>query len=329
MAYVAIAATLSYFELYNSENKVYFSKPHILNQMLGMLIYPIIILYFSLLLSNMKGSSFLDYGKVITAFYFIFMLVHFYMTRDFTWIIHNIKLGQFFNIQVFFLFFLMFLLHFRIDNLKKRLFLLLCLLPLTGSSQSFIAILIAICLVFSPPKYMLPLFVGALFLSITTSLFFIPELRSLDHNTGIRSLFWLGAISDFINSFGVGIGFGSEALRISYHTSTEDVAILNPVTQFEQFITTGVHNSFFDVMQRLGAAGLSVFLYLVFAPMIYLYKTNMTSFDCWVACTLVLTLTVNVALSINFIFGTALMHGWIIYRAHTCSEHKKSELVLI
>lgn len=79
------------------------------------------------------------------------------------------------------------------------------------------------------------------------------SLYTLDPNTGWRTIFWRNAMEALTETWGIGVGFGTEALRNEYTLIGRAFFLPEENTSF---LLIGTHNAFFDVALRLGIVGL-------------------------------------------------------------------------
>lgn len=143
---------------------------------------------------------------------------------------------------------------------------------------------------------------------------FWPELAKLDGNTGIRAVFWGDAWRALADTWGVGVGFGTESIR-PYYIIEGAKWILRP-PDADDFLLVGLHNSFVQVLFRMGIVGLLLMLLLVLrirprgASI-----SQQTRFDCWLFCVLFISMSVNVAIvSIHHLLGSTAIWAWLAFR---------------
>ncbi|MER8880319.1 O-antigen ligase family protein [Mesorhizobium sp. M0408] len=80
------------------------------------------------------------------------------------------------------------------------------------------------------------------------------SLFVLDPNTGWRVTFWRDALEALAETWGIGVGFGTEALRNEYTMVIGRLFFLPE--EDTSFLLIGTHNAFFDIILRLGMVGL-------------------------------------------------------------------------
>jgi O-antigen ligase len=97
-------------------------------------------------------------------------------------------------------------------------------------------------------------------------MYFIPELMIGAPNSGIRLVFIRDAFQSAYDTYGLGIGYGTESVRWRYHfpgrpdvTFLPDVSTMTP-DQLLEVLSTGVHNSFIQALLRTGVIGFIVMI---------------------------------------------------------------------
>lgn len=314
----------SYANLLDIDDKMFFEKGFILRQGVGFFVFPLIAMFFTLLFyynSWLFASRGIIIWLIVTC-YLLASVLGFLFSNFYSNPWENFAFYTLNNAELIIVFLSVFLIFHFTKSKLIQFSLLTLLLLVTTSSQSSIALILAIVFLFFPSKLVLTGFVLALSVAVPLSLLFPLELFELDPNTGLRSMFWLSGLQDFIHTWGVGIGFGTEALQAKYYALYRELAILDVDSQFERFMTTGMHNTFIDLLQRTGIPGFVAFCWIIFSVISGLTKHQLSSFDAWVVCVLALSLSVNVALSINFIFGTCLLIGWLQARLLVINERE-------
>lgn len=197
-----------------------------------------------------------------------------------------------------------------------NIFVAFCLVLTAGSAQSRISLLPLLALVVAPSlrRAITVWYIFALIAVIIVAWPFADQIWVIDPNTGIRLFFWQDAIQRFFESYGVGVGFGTETIRPVYDLRVTDVTLL-PIDD-PAFIMIGSHNAFVDALYRMGVLGIGCFVYYIanlFKSVLRLPSVGI--FDCWVVCLMFTVLAVNVGLvSFNFFFGSTFLLGWLTYR---------------
>jgi hypothetical protein len=198
-----------------------------------------------------------------------------------------------------------------------NVFVALCLLITAGSAQSRLALLPLLAMAITPSlrKPIAAWFIVSLFSLIIVAWPFAQEVWIADANTGIRLFFWHDAVQRFFESYGIGVGFGTETIRPVYDLKAADVTL--QTIDSPGFILIGSHNAFIDALYRMGVLGFACLAYYVTKTIwSVLRSVSADVFDCWVVCLVITVLVVNVGLvSFNFFFGSAFLLGWLTYRA--------------
>jgi len=87
------------------------------------------------------------------------------------------------------------------------------------------------------------------------------QLYYTDFNTAWRLLFWRDVFRSTGMTFGMGVGFGTEALVNVYPGMPRPIFILNPADN-PDFIMTGTHNAFTDALFRCGLPGFLMLIWI-------------------------------------------------------------------
>lgn len=187
--------------------------------------------------------------------------------------------------------------------------------PLAGSLliictniQPVIAIATAILFKLKPFSRAVSLSIAcSIAVAVAVAPFFSDYLISLDVNTGIRAQFWREGFQGLIDSYGLGVGFGTEGIRPRY-------IFHNAIWKFdsgsEAYLLVGLHNSFVNIAFRMGVVGLALILYL----MVQLFPSRFSSpYIKWIYIVVLLDLCVNVALE-SVIFNLGLFFAFAILR---------------
>ena len=114
---------------------------------------------------------------------------------------------------------------------------------------------------FALPRLVLLGVVASALLGTVYGLRHIQMIWELDKNTGWRLLFWHGSLQALVQTHGIGVGFGTEALQNYYRQIPRDVFMVDDT---DSFLLVGTHNAFFDVALRLGIVGLALILVILF-----------------------------------------------------------------
>ncbi len=227
-------------------------------------------------------------------------------------------LSQFVNAETFLAFiFVRWCLQSPRSSQPMSIFIAICLILTAGSAQSRLALLPLLALV-TAPSLKRPIAIGfllALIGAIAVTWPFADEIWIMDPNTGIRLFFWHDAVQRFLESHGIGVGFGTETIRPIYDLRAADVTLQD--IDSPGFILVGSHNAFIDALYRMGVLGFGCLAYFCAKlSRSVLRSPAVDIFDCWVLCLTGTVLLVNVGLvSFNFFFGSSFLLGWLVYRA--------------
>ncbi len=143
---------------------------------------------------------------------------------------------------------------------------------------------------------------------------FSSAIDELDGNSGIRAVFWGDAWKAVLDTWGLGVGFGTESIRPFY--MFEGVKWVLREETAEDFIMVGVHNSFAQISFRTGIIGGFLLLSLVLRlfPM-GRSLSDLSRFDCWLLAILLVSFSVNVAIvSMNHFWGMTAIWAWLVLR---------------
>ncbi len=141
---------------------------------------------------------------------------------------------------------------------------------------------------------------------------FGDEIYRIDANTGVRAWIWEIVFDRVAQTNFVGVGFGTELVPPYFLVDGSQFVLR--ATSSDSFVHIGAHNAILDTYYRMGLAGVGIILlYLGRLIGTFLGRHHWRDlFGYWVVFTLVLTLSVNVALvSYNFFFGTCLLLAWL------------------
>ncbi|MFC1458482.1 hypothetical protein ACETIH_17610 [Microvirga arabica] len=149
---------------------------------------------------------------------------------------------------------------------------------------------------------------------------YVPQALAADPNSGIRLAFVADAISSVIDTYGVGIGYGTESVRFVYRfAGMPDFHFLpDPTALSEQqllpLLSTGVHNSFVQAMLRTGILGFSLLVAanLVLLPSRRLPRVVRSHAAC-LFCIIFIACFVNPALESPVqLIGIGFLYGYLI-----------------
>ena len=205
-----------------------------------------------------------------------------------------------------------------IYRVKPSLFSVIALLPLTllfSSAQSSIgyASLLAIWFVGCGPLVIAGLS-AALTALLVIAPYYVKSLYMLDHNTGFRALLWSDASKAFLESRGIGVGYGTE--YVSNDFGAFDIGAWK-ITQEDASnrLLIGTHSTFYDILMRTGIIGITSFGYWFVSIMRTSLdsKTSDGRMNAFACVLLLLINSVNMGVtSVNFMLGTCLCAGWLL-----------------
>jgi len=110
---------------------------------------------------------------------------------------------------------------------------------------------------------------------------YIPEIYQLDENAAIRLLLSRGAAQSFVDTMGIGIGYGTESVQWEYQfAGTSAINNFLPAVEtmsnleFERALSRGVHNSFMQEALRSGVIGFTLLILVFFQPIWHRFSSN-------------------------------------------------------
>ena len=197
----------------------------------------------------------------------------------------------------------------QIDHWGRRFFVSLIvgsvLVAFSQNAQTAIASALIVAAASIPHPRLIALFVLGLSLSLIGYIPFSMAIFHLveDPNTALRILIWNDAFDALADTWGVGVGFGGEAVKNAYAMHSAQIPFVD-----QNIMLISTHNSFVFLAYRLGVVSLLLFV----AFLINVVRRNrfasraderLASFSFSIA---VLSLSVNVALeSPLFMIGIA------------------------
>lgn len=186
---------------------------------------------------------------------------------------------------------------------------LILMLMLSASFQSQLFMMMLIIIRFSPFHRVATILLFVLMsVAIVIAPAYYVELHLFDPNTGIRALFWYDTIVAVKETFGIGVGFGTEYISNDFSTIKDGGwTVISESGAGRLFV--GTHSALYDVFLRTGVLGLLMF-YSWFARQVYPPR-SIKGLDAKIfssiATLLIITSLVNVSFtSMNFLFGTAM-----------------------
>lgn len=195
---------------------------------------------------------------------------------------------------------------------KSRLGLAAIFILWAQALQAMLLGLVLLVLAFAWGKRTRRLYCVSIFavlaLSTILTAIFKETVFMWDANTGIRGFFWSDATELLLETFGIGVGFGTEALRGQFAVPDGGIVTIGTISDGLLFI--GVHNAFVQSAIRMGLIGLVAFVITIR----FLYPRDPDRKECFVWTALVLTLFSNVAItSFNLLLATSMLGGYLYY----------------
>lgn len=148
-------------------------------------------------------------------------------------------------------------------------------------------------------------------------------LLEFDNNIGVRALFWKDALSALYQTNYLGVGYGTESI-IPYYPSGGTIRYFGSKIPSE-YISIGVHSSFFQQLFNSGIAGTGLLFSWIFCCIWGLRpsRVRLEPIDILACGMLCISVFSNMAFdSYNFIIGSTFLLGWIIYRGN---EYRKRD----
>jgi hypothetical protein len=206
-------------------------------------------------------------------------------------------------------------------NLKLAALCILLFLTTVSSLQAVILV-IGIAAIFLCRRPDQAAF-GAAFLTFalqSVSIAYIVELWAVYPDAGIRAAMARDSLITVWDSYGLGVGYGKEAIRNIYsdlgHVHINFYNNQLDGDSYLSFLFTGAHNSFFGEFHRLGLLGglLIIWLFCVSAFPRFPESSPIARLGAIIYVMMIVTMSVNVALesptySIGVIFAFALLYS--------------------
>lgn len=199
--------------------------------------------------------------------------------------------------------------HCQSDKLWKSLLVGLLLILMCRSMTSSIVAVMGLLGIWSSAHR--PLLISAIVgcaLFVVSAQTFYREIHSFDANTAVRGLFWKDSSALVTQTYGIGVGYGTEYVRNDFRGLVKTGTGRFIEEGAEDRLYLGTHSSFYDVIIRVGVIGLLLLLWglvreLGGSPLsIRLERLRFS-----VISALILNNIFNMGLaSINLTFGTAL-----------------------
>ena len=242
-------------------------------------------------------------------------------TRDVTFFDY-VQFNSLYNIEMFFA---LAIGYFVLASKKvpKWVGLIICILLFIFSTYlqaQLVALLLMVFLLGAPPRLAMYGAIAGIFILIVSLLPFGAAFREIDPNIGVRIFMWNDSIKAFVDTNGIGIGFGTEYITNFYPYSNQ-LHIQTYLREGHQYI--GNHSAFFSVLMRMGLIGLLALIMFLFSFLptkgraFRNLKGGITSkgdpFLCWIYTILIISFASNVALaSIHYFIGNAFLIGYLM-----------------
>ncbi|MBD0327868.1 MAG: hypothetical protein ICV68_15655, partial [Pyrinomonadaceae bacterium] len=157
---------------------------------------------------------------------------------------------------------------------RRRIYIIiiLAMLAVTSLAQFWIITAAILVTLLGVPGRLIALgTIGALSSLYLVGFFYIPEVMTITPNSGIRLVFIVDAFRSVLDTFGVGIGFGTESVRWRYNfpNMPEFTFLPEPssmtLDQMLEVLSTGVHNSLIQGLLRTGVVGFFLLIIALFS----------------------------------------------------------------
>jgi len=197
------------------------------------------------------------------------------------------------------------------------------LFAMSNSSQSQILVLIfaAIWLLGRPASVVTGAGL-ALLGFILIAPFHVEAINAADPNAGIRALMWRDALRAVVETGGLGVGFGTEAITNDFtEIRPREWLLTEENSEDRLFIAT--HSSFYDVLLRTGLPGALMILgWLVAFCFTDIPRAGRArQLFCAIVGVFLVSNSINIGLSsINFLFGSAFCLAALVLVRDTVEE---------
>ncbi|WIJ23908.1 hypothetical protein [Devosia sp. RR2S18] len=204
---------------------------------------------------------------------------------------------------------------YRVRSLPLFLFSCGAMMVFCNSSQSVLFMISLVACRLFPFYRTLPIMLlGAAVIGSVLSVILLGNLLPLDPNIAIRALFWRDVLRSVVDTFGVGVGFGTEWISNNYSDIRNDGWRLRSEDD-EDRLLVATHSTLFDILFRLGVMGLLLFMLFLgrqLSRVRNLVRGGPDSRSATAMMCMVLWInTVNSGMtSINFLFGSLLALAW-------------------
>ncbi len=234
-------------------------------------------------------------------------------------------INNLYSMEVYRIFFLGVL----ILTLKNRILFGFALLVILYFSFSFQAVLTAMIILsarlFTVKTWMIFTGLAVMIIATFASTYNWQYLMNIDHNIGVRALFWNNALLALYQTGLLGVGYGTESI-IPFYPHNGVMRYFGPSIPSE-YSVIGVHSSFFQQLFNAGVLGLFLLSSWIAICIKRLGGKDgiIPPLDYLAAGMFFLSVFANMALdSYNFMQGSAFLFGWIIHRGNVRSRSLRS-----
>ena len=140
---------------------------------------------------------------------------------------------------------------------------------------------------------------------------FVVAIDNIDPNSGVRAVLWRDTWIALLETYGLGVGFGTEYITNNFYEIRGSREWSMVVSQSD-LIYVATHSTFYDVALRTGIVGLGLFLFWFRSAvrLIVVLEQRRERFYSAIVGLLVINCSINVGLSsIQFLFGSAFCVG--------------------
>lgn len=183
-----------------------------------------------------------------------------------------------------------------------------------------LTIAILAMLVGFPGRLITRALIAAFVLVYAVELNHIPQVMMISSDSGIRLQFIADALRSLSDTYGVGIGYGTESVRWVYHFPNLPTFAFLPNTasmtseRLLEALSTGVHNSFVQALMRTGIPGFCLLVSAFFAAFpAAVAPRGARSHACVAFATIFLACFVNPALESPVqVVGVGFIYGYLL-----------------
>ena len=145
--------------------------------------------------------------------------------------------------------------------------------------------------------------------------FFISELNTVDSNTGFRLILWRDTWSALIDTYGLGVGYGTEYISNDFTHIHDRYWKITPEDADDRLFV-GTHSTFYDIALRNGILGLMLFATWFLRTIFQAPKNSPQNAKLFyaTAALLIVNNAVNMGFtSMSFCLGTGACLGFLHY----------------